>query len=1058
MLDRADLDFGIYRIMNVKREEIAKFLERDLLPQVKAALNVVDDGQRAQVKEELDKALEAATRIGADPETNSKIAELRARYNAGTDLDSLENEVFSHLASFFRRYYKEGDFLSLRRYKEGVYAIPYEGEEVKLHWANADQYYIKSSEQFRDYTFRLPDDRRVHFKIASASVERDNNQAASGQERRFLLADNDAVTEVDGELVIRFEYKSDTEGHKREAINTDSEARIVGALPEAWKASLSAKAQTEKNPDRTLLAKHLADYTARNTFDYFIHKDLGGFLRRELDFYIKNEVMNLDDIESETAPRVEQYLAKIRAIRQIAHKIIDFLAQLEDFQKKLWLKKKFVVETNYCVTLNRLPEELYTEIAVNDLQRQEWIRLFAIDDLAGFTEPLSVSFLKENSSLIVDSSFFDERFRSRLLASLNNLSEDCDGILVHSENFQALNLLREEYAEAVKCIYIDPPYNTSSSAIPYKNDYKHSSWATMMQDRLQLLRHLMPQDGAIFVSIDKTERNVLDFVMDNVFGAGNRIEELIWSMNTTNSQLPNYSTNHEYIQVYAKHRPTAEQDPSMFREPKPGYIEVMTLVKELNPQFPSAKEMESSLRDLYQKHKIEFREEIEAAGLDWEKEQTSDPWKGLYNYSHAEYRDEQGNLVDEREAKSKAATVWIWQEGDASMPATKQASSTRDPQSPNWRFYTPSHPATGKACPHPKSGWKFAYADDEDSPDRRSFVSLDKDSRIAWGTDEKKVPRIKRMLHEVETNIGKSVFQDYSDGEKQTSAMFGRSGVFLAPKHSSFVSRFIQHAAKPNSVILDCFGGSGSTAQAVIELNQTDRGRRKYVLVEMGEYFQSVLKPRVLKAAYSNHWRAGKPVTRPAVSHCIKVLRLESYEDTLNNLKLARTPTQASLLEEQSLLNQDYVLRYMLEVEAKDSPSLLNLTSFEDPFDYRLDISTSDVGQTKSVAVDLVETFNYLIGLRVRSIDTIAGFRVVTGESPSADRVLIIWRNLRDKSNADLDAFFRKQDYRTLDREFDIIYVNGDNNLENLRREDETWKVRLIEEEFLSLMFDVRDL
>src|SRR5690606_10444162 len=103
---------------------------------------------------------------------------------------------------------------------------------------------------------------------------------------------------------------------------------------------------TERNSGRTVLERHLSRYTARNTFDYFIHKDLGGFLRRELDFYIKNEVMHLDDIEHDTAPRVEQFLSKIKVIRKIAHKIILFLEQLENFQKKLWLKKKFVVETN----------------------------------------------------------------------------------------------------------------------------------------------------------------------------------------------------------------------------------------------------------------------------------------------------------------------------------------------------------------------------------------------------------------------------------------------------------------------------------------------------------------------------------------------------------------------------------------------------------------------------------------------------------------------------------------------------------------------------------------
>ncbi|MEL7656372.1 MAG: site-specific DNA-methyltransferase, partial [Bacillota bacterium] len=146
----------------------------------------------------------------------------------------------------------------------------------------------------------------------------------------------------------------------------------MASAPADWQVDLRTAAPTESNPKRTLLEKHLADYSARNTFDYFIHKDLRGFLRRELDFYIKNEVMRLDDIEDEGAPRVEQYLSKIKVLRMIAHKIIEFLAQIEDFQKKLWLKKKFVVETNYCITLDRVPEALYPEICANNAQREEW--------------------------------------------------------------------------------------------------------------------------------------------------------------------------------------------------------------------------------------------------------------------------------------------------------------------------------------------------------------------------------------------------------------------------------------------------------------------------------------------------------------------------------------------------------------------------------------------------------------------------------------------------------------------------------------------------------------
>jgi adenine-specific DNA-methyltransferase len=145
-------------------------------------------------------------------------------------------------------------------------------------------------------------------------------------------------------------------------------------------------------------------------------------------------------------------------------------------------------------------------------------------------------------------------------------------------------------------------------------------------------------------------------------------------------------------------------------------------------------------------------------------------------------------------------------------------------------------------------------------------------------------------------------------------------------------------------------------------------------------------------------------------------------------------------------------------VESAGSASLLDLDRFEDPFSYTLQVSRGSVGETQPVTVDLLETFNYLLGLRVRHVDSIRGFKVVEAASPQGERVLVLWRNTREKSNAALDEFFQKQGYNTRDTEFDVVYVNGDNNLENLRRPDETWKVRLIEDEFKRLMFDVQDV
>ncbi len=332
--------------------------------------------------------------------------------------------------------------------------------------------------------------------------------------------------------------------------------------------------------------------------------------RRELDFFIKNEIMHLDDIEHESAPRVEQYLSLIRVIRSIAHKIIAFLEQLEKFQKRLWLKKKFVVETNFCFTLDRLPDEFYKEIAANDGQREEWVRLLAIDEMkkdsskpaepslfagrkesdhCGYSSPLKVNFLKANPHLVVDTRHFSKAFRDRLLASVENLDAACDGVFVHGDNFQALLLLQSRFDSGIKCIYIDPPYNTGSSAILYKNSYKHSSWCTLMRDRLSLARKILKDDGALFASIDKTERAFLEYALDEVFGVDNHIEELIWTQATANSQLPNYSTNHEYVEVYARDRKAVESDKDMFREPKPGYAHVMELVARLNPEYPSVR-------------------------------------------------------------------------------------------------------------------------------------------------------------------------------------------------------------------------------------------------------------------------------------------------------------------------------------------------------------------------------------------------------------------------------------------------------------------------------------
>ena len=1104
-LDQPDLDFGLYRVMHARSAEVTQFLDKDLLPQVRAAFAQYKSSDKAEFEKELAKVVAGIEAAGMDPAQSPKVAELRARLKTeAVDVGALESEVYDHLFSFFRRYYSEGDFLAKRVYKPGVYAIPYEGEEVTLHWANKDQYYIKTSEYLRDYAFRLrPDDEknptRVHFRLVDvAEGEHGNVKAVEGKERRFRIAERDAVVVEDGELVVRFTYQPDPA--KQKDLNAAAEQAVLAFGETAAAKWIGELGKPHVRPDGTSpgtrLRVHLDRYTARNTFDYFIHKDLGTFLRRELDFYIKNEVMHLDDVENESAPRVEQYLSKIKVIRRIAGKIIAFLAQLEDFQKKLWLKKKFVVETHYCITLDRIPEEFYAEIAANDAQRGEWARLFPVDDKEAVLEAgerrVTAALVALRPGLVVDTAFFDADFKQRLLDTIDGLDSQVDGVLLHTDNFQGLALIQRRLDRQVKCAYIDPPYNTASSAIPYKNDYKHSSWCTMMRDRLEVARQILKNDGALFVSIDKLERTVLEHALDEVFGVDNHIEELIWTQATANSQLPNYSTNHEYVEVYARDRASVERDAAMFREPKPGCREVLELLERLQPDYPDGAAIQAEIKKLFAAHVASYREEVEANGKEWSDDtKRQDPWRGIYLYSNAEYRDARGNWVPDVDAKKVQASIWVWRGIGAGAPASKQSPTTKDPSHFNYRYYKPLHPVTGQPCPHPRGGWKFPFEADPNNPARRSFVEFAADNRIAWGSDETTVPSTRGFLHEVETNIGTSVFYEYNDGESELAELFGESGLFLSPKSSRFVRKFVVQATRKQDWFIDFFGGSGSSGHAVIAQNREDGGRRKQVLIEMGSHFDTILLPRIKKVMYTSDWRGGKPTGKVGGNQVFKYSRLESYEDALNNLETHRTGPQQLLLDGSEAqgadgLKEQYFLRYTLDVETRGSQSLLNVQAFADPTAYKLKVKRPGSDESREVNVDLLETFNWLIGLTVRHIaapqsfsaaferdsekrlrlkdrlkqdkDGPYWFRTVTGTTPDGRKTLVIWRKLTgnpEQDNLVLDEWFTMQGYSTKDFEFQLIYVNGGSNLENLKTPDDTWKVRLLEEDFHRLMFEV---
>ncbi|MBS1816540.1 MAG: site-specific DNA-methyltransferase [Acidobacteria bacterium] len=1076
-LDQPDLDFGLYRIMHAKSAEVTQFLDKDLLPQVKQEFGLYKTADKAVLEADLAKAMEQAHALGADPETLPKVKDLRHRIaTEAVDLDGLESEVYDSLFNFFRRYYSEGDFLAKRVYKPGVYAVPYEGEEVTLHWANADQYYIKTTEHLRDYAFRLRPDSasnplRVHFRLIDGTEgEHGNVKAVEGKDRLFVPVREGAAAPLisidDGDLVIRFEYRPSTltdwqpEAHEdktkpptQKDLLSLATKRVLASTDVTltpWIEEL-AKPHLLSDGERagyTRLEAHLQRYAARNTFDYFVHKDLGGFLRRELDFYIKNEVMHLDDVENESAPRVEQYLSKIRVIRRIASKLIDFLAQLEDFQDRLWRKKKFITDTSWLIRLDCIPDAFYAVIGANDAQRQEWIDLYAIDKIAGdlttpaYTNPLTPAFLKANPTLLIDTVHFPPEVVFDLLQTFDTLEAEIGGVLLQGENFHALSLLQAAYDSAIDSIYIDPPYNTDAGPIIYKNGYRHSSWLSLVDGRIQLSRRLMTAEAIMCVTIDDVEVHHLRSLLESTLPTHKLLGAVAIKNNPAGrTGTVGFSICHEYALFYGRE--------GAARVGRLEHSEVQ---------------------------KARYKEKDDVGAFEWTNFRKHG---GLNTYRTARPRQfypiyvEGDNIRIPAMEWDRNARVWKVQD-EAAKGEEVLLPIDSDGRERIWDFVVDT---AREAIPHLKV-----------RKDTHGKTAIYRKWRLK---DDGLLPQ---------TIWDKSEYSAAEYGTNLLANIFGETHRFTFPKSLHAVEDCLRVAnLKTNTegVVLDYFAGSGTTGHAAIELNREDGGTRKFLLIEQADYFDTALVPRLKKIIYAPDWKDGAPRRFATAEEAerspriIKVLRLESYEDTLNNLVMDRTKAQQSLLDAPAArdsLREQFIIRYMLNVESRGSQSLLNVAAFKDPTAYRLKVRRPGSDESREINVDLLETFNWLTGLVVQHIAApqafsasferdaekrlqLTGrlkpaegpfwFRTVTGTTPDGRKTLVIWRKLTgmaEEDNLVLDEWFTKQGYSSKDSEFDLIYVNGGNNLENLKAADDTWKVRLIEEDFHRLMFDTDGL
>jgi len=379
-----------------------------------------------------------------------------------------------------------------------------------------------------------------------------------------------------------------------------------------------------------------------------------------------------------------------------------------------------------------------------------------------------------------------------------------DNLIIHGDNLAALKALLPTYHGKVKCIYIDPPYNTGKEGWAYNDKVnsplmqdwlgrvvdredltRHDKWCCMMLPRLKLLRELLREDGVIFASIDDNEVHHLRCLMEEVFGEHNRVGQIIWHGSTDNNPT-NIATEHEYIVCYAANKQELEE---------------VWKAASFGPKA-ALQRIGAELIEDYQESDERQREYSR-----WLKEHRAQV-KPLDRYK---FIDEAGVFAG--------------------------SQSVHNPGREGYR-YDVHHPVTGKPCRQPLMGYRFPQS---------SMERLLAEDRVIFGTDEAKIVELKVYVSDYKAKLG-SVIQgiDSRRGANEIRSIFpDNPHIFKNPKPSTLIRELISFATDSESIILDSFAGSGATAHAVLAQNKEDGGNRRFILVECEDYADTVTAERV---------------------------------------------------------------------------------------------------------------------------------------------------------------------------------------------------------------------
>ncbi len=675
--------------------------------------------------------------------------------------------------------------------------------------------------------------------------------------------------------------------------------------------------------------------------EFFIPKMSKKHFERESKLFILKTYPSIIEYDNIDFNAIASLITKIGLFKKCLMSFYNFISRYYQLQLALYQKKKLIQKSEYCITLDLIPKSFYPEILRSKYQILDWERNFQIDTHNIFTT-MNPEGLLNHPSLMMDTKYFNLEFKDRLLSTFEDIDSALNGIIIHGENFDGLELLKSKFCQKIDMIYIDPPYNRGKDEFRYKDNYQHLSWLSMMFASLLKLKFLSASKSSLFISIDDIEKPYLEILADRLFKRDPSFGPIIVQVNAGGRDYLPIAKSHEYILCFS----TGSEFPEI----------------NLLPKDPT----EYKYQDLYGK---------------WLNRE-------LRNRNPRFNRQNRPNLfypffINPKNCdKDKFCVVSLERTKTHSIEIYPRDSKGRDDC---WRW--------GKE--------KAALNLDPLFPEKSHLVARQRPDG-GWNIYEK---------YRKITQKAKSLWLDSEfrteNGTIQIRKLFGKS-VIDFPKPFELIQKCVALGSKSNSFILDFFAGSGSTAHAVIEQNIKDDGRRKYLLIEKADYFSTVLLPRIKKIVYSREWKNGLPLNPEKRSHFFKYLKIETYCNTLENFQLINSKSN----------NDKNHLKYNLSGNNDHIQISFNFNIFNEPF------NVFHLSKGKKIPLDLIETFNYLIGFHLSKILVIknqtVNYKILKGfiENQTA---LIIWRDI-ENLDLQLDAHFIKEEI--LKDPIDHLYVN----------------------------------